>query len=156
MTEKMNSNNKFTYNDGVIIKKNSPKKFHPGESGIICGLEKISTENEAKEFFCEVGDWVYIVEFSDGSSIEVSENHLEEDQNILKYCLREKVVVKGKFSKKSENAEVVTIIDFHKISTKILAEKINLKLGDYIYVVESQSGEFFLIPETYIESRIDS
>lgn len=154
----MDRKNKFNYNDGVIIKKNTPEKFHPGKSAIICGIDPnpISTEIEAKEFFCEIGEWVYTVEFSDGSSIEISENHLELDPKCLKYCLGERVIIKKDFSSKKDIIEVVSIIDYHKITGTILAKKFHLDLDDFIYAVENQQGRVSLIPESFIEKKYET
>ena len=156
MVEKMYDKNKFTYNDGVIIKKDLPKKFHPGESAVICGIDpnQVSTEDEAKAFFCEIGEWVYTVEFFDGSSIEISENNLEKDSKCLKYCLRERVIIKKKFSDSKSLPEIVSIIDYHKVTGKLLAEKFQLELGDFMYVIENQDSKISLIPESFIEKKI--
>ena len=36
--------NKFTWGDSIIISKEVPKQFHPGEFGSICGFYKIKSE----------------------------------------------------------------------------------------------------------------
>ena len=73
--------NKFTWGDSIMIAKNAPPSFHPGEFASICGFYKISSKESAKELQCKVGDWVYTVEFSDGSSLEVPEPSLEKHQS---------------------------------------------------------------------------
>lgn len=72
-----NMENKFTWGDPVVIAKNAPLNFHPGEFASVCGFYKISSEEGAKEFQCKLGDWVYTVEFSDGSDILIAELYLE-------------------------------------------------------------------------------
>ncbi|HEV3269418.1 MAG TPA: hypothetical protein VGZ69_02075 [Candidatus Rhabdochlamydia sp.] len=67
----------YTWNDYVIVKKNAPKQFHPGEIGVVCGMSEIEREEIAKEFHAELGDWFYIVEFGDGSSVDVAGRFLE-------------------------------------------------------------------------------
>jgi len=69
--------NKFTWGDPILIKKDAPNSFHPGEFASICGMYKITYEETAKEYQTKVNDWLYIVEFEDGSSIEVPECYLE-------------------------------------------------------------------------------
>ncbi len=152
----MNKKNKFTSNDGVKIKKNLPKKFHPEKSAIVCGVDPnpISTEIEAQEFLCDIGEIVYTVEFSDGSSIEIAENHLESDPEFLKYCLGERVIVKKVFSSKKDMSEIVSIIDYHKITGNRLAEKFQLELDDFIYVIENEDRKISLVPESFIEKKL--
>ncbi|NGX56758.1 MAG: hypothetical protein K1060chlam5_01004 [Candidatus Anoxychlamydiales bacterium] len=77
MKDNEKEDNKFTWGDPVLVKKNAPQIFHPGEFASICGIDKIVMEKEANEFFCKIGEWIYIVEFEDGSSIEVPECYLE-------------------------------------------------------------------------------
>jgi len=69
--------NLFTWNDLVTIKSNAPSFFLPGESAAVCGISQITTEKEAEQLHCKNGEWIYIVEFGDGSSIEVPESYLE-------------------------------------------------------------------------------
>ena len=69
--------NKFTWGDAVLVKNNAPKNYRPGEFGSICGIDRITTQNEADELLCKNGEWIYIVEYGDGSSTEVPEVYLE-------------------------------------------------------------------------------
>lgn len=69
--------NKFTWGDLIMIIKSAPLSFHPGEFASVCGFYKIISEESAKEFQCKVGDWIYIVEFSDGSDIQIAELYLK-------------------------------------------------------------------------------
>lgn len=75
---------KFTWGDSVIIRKNSPAKFHPGEFASVCGFYKVHSKETAKEFECKIGDWVYTVEFGDGSDIQVPESYLDRDFSIIR------------------------------------------------------------------------
>jgi len=69
--------NKFTYNDLIQIKSEAPKFYFPEKIGVICGFTKIKTQRLVDKYKSEIGTWVYIVEFEDGSSIEVPECYLE-------------------------------------------------------------------------------
>ena len=75
--------NKFSWGDPVIIKNNAPSFFHPGEVASICGMTKITSSIGADQFLCSIGDWVYLVEFEDGSDIEIAECYLEKSEEIL-------------------------------------------------------------------------
>lgn len=76
MSEKI-EDHKFTWGDPIIIAKSAPAKFHPGEFASICGFYRIGSEENAKEFQCDIGDWLYTVEFPDGSDLQVAEVYLE-------------------------------------------------------------------------------
>lgn len=71
---------KYTWNDVVIIKKEVPVQFHPGEIGVVCGMSKIEFEDIANKYHSELGSWIYTIEFGDGSDIQVPENYLEKFQ----------------------------------------------------------------------------
>ncbi len=73
------NDSKFTRGDSVIIRKNSPAKFHPGEFASVCGFYKVQSKETAKELECKIGDWVYTVEFGDGSDIQIPESYLDKD-----------------------------------------------------------------------------
>ncbi|GAB4191337.1 MAG: hypothetical protein Tsb0015_13120 [Simkaniaceae bacterium] len=152
---KKSANNKFTYNDGVIVRNNAPKRFSPGEIGIICGMGKIMTIKGAKEYCCQQGEWVYIVEFLDGSSIEIPESYLEADPERLKYCLRDRVKLRDDIPKNYHPSEKVLIIGYQDIEDENLAQIFELKLGDVIYVVKAENNEEFLVPESFIEKKIE-
>jgi hypothetical protein len=72
-------NNKFTWGDSIIIIKSAPDEFHPGEVASICGFYKIKSPETAEQLFCNVGDWIYTVEFGDGNDIQVAEHYLEKN-----------------------------------------------------------------------------
>jgi hypothetical protein len=77
MHENKEDNNKFTWNDYVVIKKDTPKQFHPGEIGVICGMSKIESAEMAKKYHSSLGCWIYTVEFNNGSDVQVAESFLE-------------------------------------------------------------------------------
>jgi len=70
---------KFTWGEPVYVKQNAPLVFHPGEFTSICGIDKILSQKEAGELFCKNQEWIYLVEFEDGSSMEIPECYLEKD-----------------------------------------------------------------------------
>ena len=73
----MNDDNLYTWNDFVKIKTTAPSRYFPGQLAVICGMEKVHTKRLSEEFNLNIGEWLYTVEFGDGSSIEVPECYLE-------------------------------------------------------------------------------
>ena len=73
----MTAENKYTWNDLVKIKENSPSIFFPGEVGVICGMGKIQNQELADKYFSQIGNWMYTVEFGNGSDLIVPEQYLE-------------------------------------------------------------------------------
>ncbi|NGX32587.1 MAG: hypothetical protein K1060chlam4_00636 [Candidatus Anoxychlamydiales bacterium] len=51
--------------------------YCPKQAAVICGMEKIKSESLAKKYNSKLGEWLYTIEFEDGSSIEVPECYLE-------------------------------------------------------------------------------
>lgn len=76
-------NSKFSYGDAVIIKQDAPSSLHPGEFGSVCSLNQITSEREAEKFQCQVGEWVYTIEFGNGSDIQVAECYLDKDLGVI-------------------------------------------------------------------------
>lgn len=68
--------NKFTWEDLVLILKSALQRFHPGELASVCGFYQVRSKDEADEFQSDIGDWIYIVEFGDGSNVEVAGTYL--------------------------------------------------------------------------------
>lgn len=77
-----NKTNLFTWNDLVIIKFNAPSLYCPGQIAVVCGMEQVKSTKLSIEFNIKIGDWLYTVEFGDGSSIEIPEIFLEKYQDI--------------------------------------------------------------------------
>jgi len=74
MKEKLNV---FTWNDLVIVKPNTPLVFHPGQIAVVCGMEQVKSTKLSLEFNINIGEWIYTIEFGDGSSIEIPELYLK-------------------------------------------------------------------------------
>lgn len=72
--------NLFTWNDLVVIKPNAPSSYSPGKIAVVCGMEQVKSEKLSNEFNIKFGDWLYVVEFGDGSSVEIPEAYLEKYQ----------------------------------------------------------------------------
>jgi hypothetical protein len=78
-----NETSLFTWNDYVLIKKEAPEPFHPGEVGVVCGMSKIKFDEIAKKYHSDLGDWLYTVEFEGGSDIQVAGRFLEKYEETL-------------------------------------------------------------------------
>jgi hypothetical protein len=77
MKDNEKEDNKFTWGDSALVKKNAPKHYHPREFASICGITKNKTEKLANLYHSKINTWVYTIEFEDGSSIEIPEYYLE-------------------------------------------------------------------------------
>lgn len=71
-------NNKFTWGQTVQVKKEAPKCFHPSEIASICGITKIKFDAMAQKYNSNIGDWLYTIEFTGGTDMQIPECYLEE------------------------------------------------------------------------------
>ena len=122
-------NNKFTWGDSIIIIKNAPDQFHPGEMASVCGFHKIKSLETAAQFSCNVGEWIYTVEFGDGSDMQVAEHYLEKNLGI----------VHGKeLSEHSNyfiNAAVLKIrMDLSLIEIQVKSSPVHREISDNIFL----------------------
>ena len=69
--------NLFTWNDLIVIKHKTPPPYPSGKIAVVCGMEQVKSEKLSKKFNIHIGDWLYTIEFGDGSSIEIPESYLE-------------------------------------------------------------------------------
>lgn len=68
---------KFTWGDTVRVKPNAPPKFAPGKIGSVCSFDLIETDIRAEHTGAEIGDYCHVVEWIDGSDIEIPAKWLE-------------------------------------------------------------------------------
>ena len=68
--------NKFTWGDAVIVKFDESENIHAGQFASVCGFRKIDSQEFANKYSCSINDWVYTIEFQDGSDIEIAEKYL--------------------------------------------------------------------------------
>jgi hypothetical protein len=68
------TSNKFTWGDSVLIRIDSTEVYHPGGVGSICGMRNATAKESADS---EEGTVIYVVEFADGSSMEIPERYIE-------------------------------------------------------------------------------
>ena len=72
---------KYDYGESVKISKDAPVKYHPSETGFICGMIDIDSDEAAMAYDCLGSDWLYTVELLDGSSLQIPEKYLEKDSD---------------------------------------------------------------------------
>ncbi|MCB1106855.1 MAG: hypothetical protein KDK76_02020 [Chlamydiia bacterium] len=114
----MNANRKniFDWGETVMVKRSAPPYLEPGQVGSICGMDKITVDTEAQEFLCNIGDWVYTVEYVGGLDNEIAECYLKRYPHTLKYITKEKIITKTQNTNNYHNSEIATVVDFHLIS----------------------------------------
>jgi len=81
---------KFTWGDTIKVIKNAPDKYHPLEIGFVCGMMDIDSEDAATAYDCVGSNWLYTIEWLDGSSMQIPEKYLEKDFELsgaVLFCL---------------------------------------------------------------------
>ena len=73
------SKNKFTWGDSVIVIESAPLKYNPGMPAEVCGVHTIQNETVANDKEGAIGEFMYIIEFADGSDVELLERYLRPD-----------------------------------------------------------------------------
>lgn len=68
---------KPTWGDTVRVKGDVPAVMHPGRFAAVCGMREAETAEQANHFGCAIGATLYLVEFRDGSSLEIPEELLQ-------------------------------------------------------------------------------
>jgi hypothetical protein len=51
--------------------------MRPGALAAVCGIRAVETVEQARQFDCAIGTILYLVEFGDGTSIEIPDIYLE-------------------------------------------------------------------------------
>jgi len=67
----------ITWGDTVRITTSADIKNRQGSLGEVCGIAEVVTEKHARVVGCSVGTTVYLIEFSDGVSVEAPGEWLE-------------------------------------------------------------------------------
>jgi hypothetical protein len=73
----MVNGNRFTWGQSVRVSDKAPNDYRPGQYASVCGIREIARDDPSMPHE-PIGTPMYIIEFSDGSSIEVPEQLLEE------------------------------------------------------------------------------
>jgi hypothetical protein len=67
----------FTWGDTVRVKAGAEPKRRPGAVAEVVGIRAIETESHAVRSDVPIGSKVYLVEFGDGTSVEIPEAWIE-------------------------------------------------------------------------------
>lgn len=116
-------------------------------------MDQIIFDEGAEKYTCQKGEWIYTVEYVDGSSVSVPEQYLEPDPDRLIYGFGDKVIMKPNIPYECYPSGIVSVSGYHHISCEDIALKFNLKIGDVIYLLKTGKEEEFLAPESYIEKK---
>lgn len=66
-----------TWGDLVRVKQNASDGMRPGTLADVCGMRQVDTTAQAEEFDSPIGTTLYLVEFGDGTALEIPERFLE-------------------------------------------------------------------------------
>lgn len=61
----------FDWNEAVLVADHAPSKFGPSKIGAVVGMRSVENEIHASAAGFPIGTVLYMVEFSDGSMVEV-------------------------------------------------------------------------------------
>lgn len=76
-TDKRMSDKIFDWGDSVRILDAAPQKYYAMGTGSVCAIRVIETKDVSEEFDEPIGSILYLVEGSDGLSLEIPERFLE-------------------------------------------------------------------------------
>ena len=68
---------RYTWGDTVRVKVGASPEMRPGHLAAVCGIRDLENPDQAKQFSRPIGTTLYLVEFGDGSSIEIPEDSVE-------------------------------------------------------------------------------
>jgi transcription elongation GreA/GreB family factor len=71
----------FTWGDTVRVKAGAQAALRPGAIAEIVGIREVEVEAEARQFEAPIGSKLYLIEFGDGTSIEIPEAWIEDVSN---------------------------------------------------------------------------
>ncbi len=146
------SGNKFDWGESVKIKDTAPSNFCPGKLASVCGMIKITPEDVRKQLSVVEPTWFYIVEFGDGSSIELPECYLDPDmENANIFTWNDLVMIKKGVPAQFHPGEVGVVCGMSKIHFEDVAKKYHSELGNWSYTVEFGDGSDIQVPEKYLE-----
>jgi hypothetical protein len=67
----------MTWGDSVRVRPEAAAEARPGATASVCGIRKVETREQGLEYGVTIGTTLYLIEFDDGTSIEVPEAWLE-------------------------------------------------------------------------------
>lgn len=61
----------ITWGDTVLVSSNAPVDFRPGAQGSVSGFRDVKQDVERQDLDSSSGQRLYLVEFQDGTAIEI-------------------------------------------------------------------------------------
>ena len=77
VTDKRMIEERFGWGEGVRVVDTAPQKYQGMETGSVCGMRSIETEDVAEEFGEPTGSMLYLMEDPNGYAIEIPGRFLE-------------------------------------------------------------------------------
>jgi len=71
---------RYHYGQTVRVSAHARKSFRPGELVAVVGMWKVSNNEQAHHTGHPVGTVLYLIEYDDGSSIEIPEEYIEPEK----------------------------------------------------------------------------
>jgi hypothetical protein len=71
----------FTWGDTVRVKAEAPPATRPGAIAEVVGIRDIAAEDQARQFEAPIGTKLYLIEFGDGTSLEIAEAWIEAESS---------------------------------------------------------------------------
>lgn len=68
----------FTWGDSVVVARNAPQEYRPGELASVCGIREVENSQQQEEFGVPIGSTIYLIEYGDGESTEIAESLLHQ------------------------------------------------------------------------------
>ena len=67
----------FTWGDTVRVKAGAQPARRPGAIAEVVGIREIEVAEQARQFEAPIGSKLYLIEFGDGTSLEIPEAWIE-------------------------------------------------------------------------------
>ena len=67
----------FTWGDTIRVKAGAQPERRPGAIAEVVGIREIEVEDQAQHFEAPIGSKLYLIEFGDGTSLEIPEAWIE-------------------------------------------------------------------------------
>ena len=67
----------LTWGDGVKVRSDAPACYRPAATAAVVGMRAVASGEQAVRYDTPIGTYLYLIEYSDGSAIEIPERWLE-------------------------------------------------------------------------------
>ena len=73
----MSEGSEFKWGDQVVVKSGLPGWARPGEAAAVVAITDIQPSSKPRPFPAQIGSRVYLIEFADGTAVEVPSDYIE-------------------------------------------------------------------------------